>query len=102
MVNIPIYKELIGIFSKLDEVKIGFIITIPIFFFARLISYSTFSWPWVGKPFFILAASGLCLVSYAGYNYGTLFDSGMIANIVETDSSEASSYLSTYSVVWRR
>lgn len=24
----------------------------------------------------------------------------MIANIVETDSSEASSYLSTYSVVW--
>lgn len=40
------------------------------------------------------------LVSYAGYNYGTLFDSGMIANIVETDSSEASSYLSTYSVVW--
>ncbi len=42
VVNIPIYKELIGIFSKLDEVKIGFIITIPISFLPRLISYSTY------------------------------------------------------------
>lgn len=101
VVNIPIYKELIGIFSKLDEVKIGFIITIPIFFFAALnFLFNLFSWPWVGKPFFILLLVVSSLVSYAGYNYGTLFDSGMIANIVETDSSEASSYLSTYSVVW--
>lgn len=36
VVNIPIYKELIGIFTHLDNVKIGFIITIPIFFLAAL------------------------------------------------------------------
>lgn len=40
------------------------------------------------------------MVSYASYNYGTLFDSNMIANIIETDTSEASSYLSTYSFLW--
>ena len=40
------------------------------------------------------------MVSYASYNYGTLFDTDMITNIVETDSSEASSYLSAYSVIW--
>ena len=35
-----------------------------------------------------------------GEKWFELFDSGMIANIAETDSSEASSYLSTYSVIW--
>lgn len=39
VVNIPIYKELIGIFTHLDNVKIGFIITIPIFFLPRSISF---------------------------------------------------------------
>lgn len=101
VVNIPIYKELNGIFSSLDNVKIGFIITIPIFFLAALnFLFNLFSWPWVGKPFFITLLIISSMVSYASYNYGTLFDSGMIANIAETDSSEASSYLSTYSVIW--
>jgi lipid A ethanolaminephosphotransferase len=101
VVNIPIYKELNGIFSSLDNVKIGFIITIPIFFLAALnFLFNLFSWPWVGKPFFIILLIISSMVSYASYNYGTLFDSGMIANIAETDSSEASSYLSAYSVIW--
>ena len=39
-------------------------------------------------------------VSYVGFNYGTLFDSNMVANIVETDSGEASAYISGYSVAW--
>ncbi|ELC9521585.1 phosphoethanolamine--lipid A transferase [Vibrio alginolyticus] len=101
VVNIPIYKELIGIFTHLDNVKIGFIITIPIFFLAALnFLFNLFSWPWIGKPFFIILIIVSSMVSYASYNYGTLFDSGMIANIVETDSSEASSYLSAHSVIW--
>ncbi|MGR5133689.1 phosphoethanolamine transferase [Vibrio alfacsensis] len=101
VVNIPVYKELIGILSNLDEVKIGFIITIPIFFFAALnFLFNLFSWPFVGKPFFIVLLIVSSMVSYASYNYGTLFDYGMIANIAETDSSEASSYLSVYSVLW--
>ncbi|UTZ24403.1 phosphoethanolamine transferase [Vibrio campbellii] len=101
VVNIPIYKELVHIFSSLDQVKIGFIITIPIFFFAALnFLFNLFSWPWISKPFFILLLITSGMVSYASYNYGTLFDTDMITNIVETDSSEASSYLSAYSVIW--
>ncbi len=101
VVNIPIYKELVHIFSGLDQVKIGFIITIPIFFFAALnFLFNLFSWPWIGKPFFIFLLITSGMVSYASYNYGTLFDTDMITNIVETDTSEASSYLSTYSVIW--
>ncbi|AUI88380.1 phosphoethanolamine transferase [Vibrio azureus] len=101
VVNVPIYKELVQILSALDTVKIGFVITIPIFFFAALnFLFNLFSWPWITKPFFILLLITSSLVSYGGYNYGTLFDTDMITNIVETDSSEASSYLSTYSVLW--
>ncbi|NOH66514.1 phosphoethanolamine transferase [Vibrio rotiferianus] len=101
VVNIPIYKELSHILSNLDEVKIGFIITIPIFFFAALnFLFNLFSWPWLSKPFFIVLLVVSSMVSYASYNYGTLFDTDMITNIVETDTSEASSYLSAYSVIW--
>ncbi|EKM31629.1 putative membrane protein, partial [Vibrio harveyi] len=53
VVNIPIYKELVHILTSLDQVKIGFIITIPIFFFAALnFLFNLFSWPWISKPFF--------------------------------------------------
>ena len=101
LVNIPIYNDLVHIFSSLDQVKIGFIITIPIFFFAALnFLFNLFSWPWISKPFFILLLITSSMVSYASYNYGTLFDTDMITNIAETDSSEASSYLSAYSVIW--
>ncbi|MCA0936601.1 phosphoethanolamine--lipid A transferase [Vibrio alginolyticus] len=101
VINIPIYKELIGIFSTLDGVKTGFVITIPIFFIAALnFLFNLFTWPWIGKPFFILLLILSSMVSYASYNYGTLFDYGMIANIIETDSSEAGSYFSAYSAIW--
>ncbi|EMH3443174.1 phosphoethanolamine transferase [Vibrio harveyi] len=101
VVNIPIYKELVHILTNLDQVKIGFIITIPIFFFAALnFLFNLFSWPWISKPFFILLLITSGIVSYASYNYGTLFDTDMITNIVETDTSEASSYFSAYSLIW--
>ncbi|WP_322804858.1 phosphoethanolamine--lipid A transferase [Vibrio alfacsensis] len=101
VVNVPIYKELVHILSSLEQVKIGFIITIPIFFFAALnFLFNLFSWPLFSKPFFILLLITSSMVSYASYNYGTLFDTNMIANIIETDTSEASSYLSSYSFLW--
>lgn len=101
IVNLPVYKELNNILSQLDNVKIGFVISIPFFFLAALnFLFNLFSWPWIGKPFFIILLMVSSMVSYAGYNYGTLFDSNMIANIVETNSSEATSYLSSYSLIW--
>lgn len=101
VVNLPVYSELATILSKLDNVKVGFVISIPIFFLAALtLLFNLFSWPWFSKPFFATLLIVSSMVSYAGYNYGTLFDYDMIANIFETDTSEASSYLSTYSLVW--
>lgn len=101
VLNLPIYKELQHIFSQMEAVKVGFIITIPLFFFAALnLIFNVFSWPFITKPFFMLLLVSSALVSYASFNYGTIFTPDMITNIMQTDSSEAGSYLSTYSVVW--
>ncbi|ANN29363.1 TPA: phosphoethanolamine--lipid A transferase [Vibrio vulnificus] len=101
LVNIPIYATLHSILSSLDSVKIGFVISIPLFFLAAFnLLFNLFSWPWITKPFFAVLLLVSAAASYAGFNYGTLFDSDMIANILETDSAEASAYLSAYSVLW--
>lgn len=99
--NTPIYIALNNIFAELDQVKIGFVLSIPVFFIAVFnILFSLFSWPWITKPFFILLIISSALVSYASYNYGIIVDLDMITNVMETDSGEAGSYLSVYSTLW--
>ncbi|GAK85456.1 predicted membrane-associated metal-dependent hydrolase [Vibrio ponticus] len=101
VLNLPIYKELTAIFDQMEQVNLGFIISIPFFFFAALnFIFNLFSWPYLTKPFFIVLLVCSALVSYAGFNYGTIFDANMITNIMQTDSGEASAYLSVYSLVW--
>ncbi|WP_165311494.1 phosphoethanolamine transferase [Vibrio ziniensis] len=101
LMNLPVYATLADIFDKLDSVKIGFIISLPFFFAAALnLLFNLFSWPYITKPIFIVLIIVSSFVSYASFNYGTLFDTDMITNIVETDSSEAGSYLSFYSIGW--
>ncbi|PSW05618.1 phosphoethanolamine transferase [Photobacterium lipolyticum] len=101
VVNLPILVELNHILSELESVKIGFVLSIPIFFIAAFnFIFSLFSWPLIARPFFMVLVIVSSIVSYAMYNYGVLIDYGMIENIAETDASEASSYLSSYSVLW--
>ena len=103
VLNLPIYKDLNNIFGQMDSgsVKLGFMFTIPLFFWAALnLIFNLFSWPYITKPFFIILLISSAMVSYAGFNYATIFDTEMIMNIMQTDSSEASSYLSLYSVMW--
>jgi len=101
VVNIPVYKELTNILDGMEAFKIGFVISVPIFLTAALtIIFNVFSWPFIGRPFFIVVLITSSMVSYAGYNYGVMFDTNMITNIIQTDSSEATSYLSLRSIMW--
>ncbi|OOF14191.1 MULTISPECIES: phosphoethanolamine transferase [unclassified Salinivibrio] len=101
VMNVTFYKELKSIFSSIEEVKAGFVISIPLFlFFALNIIFSLFSWPRITKPFFVILVILSSMVCYAEYNYGVMFDKDMITNIVETDAGEASAYLSFYALVW--
>ncbi|ERB64512.1 hypothetical protein N779_15105 [Vibrio coralliilyticus OCN008] len=101
VVNLPFYKELHTIYSHSGTVNIGFLLSIPLFLWASLnFLFSFFSWPYLTKPFFIVLLICSSIVSYAGYNYGVLFDLSMMTNLFETNQSEVLSYLSVYSIGW--
>ncbi|MFW7524859.1 phosphoethanolamine transferase [Vibrio ostreicida] len=101
IVNVPFYKQLITVFAQSEAVNIGFALSIPVFLWAILnVVFSFFSWPYIGKPVFIVLLLCSSVVSYAGYHYGVMFDRTMMANIFETDSSEAASYLSLSAITW--
>jgi len=101
VLNIPIYAKLAQIFSAAEQFNWGFAFSIPIFFFLALnVIFQLFSWPYFLKPFFAVLLILSAVVSYASYNYGTIVDRDMLINVVETNSSEAGSYVSLYSIVW--
>ncbi|MGF1688292.1 phosphoethanolamine--lipid A transferase [Photobacterium japonica] len=101
VVNLPIAHELWQIMSAMDSYKLGFVLSLPVFFCAAFhVIFQLFNWPYFTKPFFIFLLLTSSLVSYTMYNYGIFVDYGMIENVFETNAGEASSYLSTYSVIW--
>lgn len=101
IVNVPIWSAMHSILSALDSVKIGFVISIPIFFAAAFhFIFQVFNWPYFSKPFFIFLLLTSSMVSFVMFNYGIYVDYGMIENVFETNPAEASSYLSAYSVAW--
>ncbi|WP_261389181.1 phosphoethanolamine transferase [Ferrimonas balearica] len=101
VINIPIARELYHILSSLDAVKIGFAISIPIFFLAAFhFIFQLLNWPGLAKPLFVFMLLSSSLVSYAMFSYGVFVDYGMIENLFETNSAEATSYISPHSVAW--
>ncbi len=101
VINLPISRELFNILSTSQAESIGFIISIPFFFLAAFnFIFQVFNWPIFAKAFFILLLLTSSLVSYSMFNYGIFVDYGMIENVFETNSGEAASYLSSYSILW--
>lgn len=101
VLNVPLFLEFYDILSQAEEVKPGFVISIPLFIFAVLLLLFNFiSWPYLVKPLFAIIIVLSSMVSYSIYNYGIYIDYGMIENIFETDVAEAGAYLSGYSILW--
>ncbi|MFM2477915.1 phosphoethanolamine transferase [Celerinatantimonas sp. MCCC 1A17872] len=99
--NMAVYSDIYKILAKLDDFSIGFVITIPIFFtLAFNLLFNVISWPYLTKPLFIVLVILSSFLSYAEYNYGVIFDRSMIRNLFETNSSEATSYFSSYVLLW--
>ncbi|WP_001265509.1 phosphoethanolamine transferase [Vibrio sp. RC586] len=100
-INLPIYAKLAQIFSESAQIHWGFALSIPLFFlFALNFIFQILSWPYLFKPVFVLLLVISALVSFAGYQYGTIVDQDMLVNVLETHSSEAGSYLTMYSISW--
>ena len=78
----------------------SFVASIPLFLLSALsILFSFFSVRYVVKPFFILLTLVSSLVFFGQWQYGIIFDSGMMQNIFQTNPAEAQTYLNASSVV---
>lgn len=101
VVNFPILLHFYRILNALPAYNLGFALTIPLVLFVALnFVFTPFSFRPLLKPFFIVILPISALVSYAMLKYQVVFDRGMIENIVETQQSEASSYLNLSVVLW--
>ena len=99
--NWPIFLHFYRILSALEHVKAGFALSIPLVLIAALNAvFLPFTFRYLLKPFFILLIMTASLVSYAMLKYGIIFDVGMVQNILETNSGEATSYLNASVVLW--
>ncbi|WP_256384910.1 phosphoethanolamine transferase EptA [Photobacterium toruni] len=99
--NIALWKHLSELFLKSSTNDVIFIATIPLFIIAALnIIFNLLLWPWIQRPLLSILIFISSLATYAMYSYGVYFDYGMIVNVFETNSAEASSYFSMAGLVW--
>ena len=99
--NWPIFLHFYRILTALEHVKAGFALSIPLVLIAALNAvFLPFTFRYLLKPFFTFLIVTASLVSYAMLKYGIIFDVGMVQNILETNSGEATSYLNGSVVLW--
>ena len=101
VLNLALLAKLVGILEGLSDFKLGFILTIPLFFITCFNIIFNLLTPfrlekWVLVPLLILSA----LLNYVMFHYGTIVDRDMIVNVLETNSGEAKSYLNFSAMVW--
>lgn len=99
--NWPIFLHFYRILTALEHVKAGFALSIPFVLMAALNAvFLPFTFKYVLKPFFTLMILTGSIASYAMLKYGVIFDVGMVQNIIETNSGEATSYLNGSVALW--
>ncbi|MCF7716418.1 phosphoethanolamine--lipid A transferase [Aeromonas jandaei] len=101
VLNWPFFLRFYSVISGLEHVRAGFVISVPLVLLAALNAvFIPFTFRWLLKPLFSLLILTGSIVSYAMLKYGVIFDASMIQNIVETNNSEATSYLNMPVVLW--
>lgn len=101
VLNLPFYLKVNDIVTNMPDIKIGMLISLPIFFVAAFsIILSLFSWHFMTKIVFIVVVVTSSLACFATLNYGTYFDYGMIENTFQTNSSEVGSYVNFNLIRW--
>jgi lipid A ethanolaminephosphotransferase len=94
ILNQPFLSGFMGAIVKLEQYQWLFLLSVPVLLFSLMVLLlSIFSFRFVMKPALIILTLVSALVFYGTLNYGVVFDYGMIENSVETNSSEALSYL---------
>lgn len=98
--NIPFFEVVDKGLAAQSAVNWWFVASIPVFLLCALsIIFSLFSVKYLVKPFFILLTLVSSLVFFGQWQYGIIFDTGMIQNIFQTNPAEAQTYLNMSSVI---
>ncbi|HIF9272919.1 TPA: phosphoethanolamine transferase EptA [Photobacterium damselae] len=99
--NLGLWHYLNNLFGKGPLHSMVFVATIPLFIFALMnLIFTLLVWPGVHRvlvPVLIVFSS---FATFGMYSYGAYFDYSMIVNIFETNTGEATSYLSWGLVPW--
>lgn len=101
ILNMGFWEDVHQILNKEDSIKIGFAISLPVLLIAVLnIIFSFFTIKRFEKFFFSFVLLTSAIVNYATYHYGVYMDKHMIANVMETNTTEATSYLNPSFYMW--
>jgi lipid A ethanolaminephosphotransferase len=94
VINYPFVSGFNKAILALEEFNLLFLVSVPFFLGALIVLlFSFFSIKHLVKPFIIITLLISSLVFYGSIQYGIVFDYGMIQNSIETNSTEAFSYL---------
>jgi len=89
------------ILNNLERIDIGFLISLPFFFFAVFyILFSLFTIKYIEKPLLIIIIIFSSITTYYGFFYNVIFDPEMFVNIFETNKGEANSYINLSIILW--
>lgn len=98
--NFPFFSKAFKAIVSLDTYNLLFLFSVPFLLLSLVtIIISLFSWKYTIKPLAIFLVMLSAVIFYGTQNYGIIFDYGMIQNTLETDYSEAMSYLNIQSVL---
>lgn len=99
--NQNLWHKFIEALSEESDLKIGFLISIPLTFIAIFnILFSVFTIKRFEKYFFGLLIVLSAVADYATYTYGVYINKDMIANVIETNPAEAESYVNLPFFLW--
>jgi len=101
VLNFPFLSKAVNTVSATGDANTLFLLSVPfVLFCIFIIVQSLFSIRFLLKPVLIFTILLSSILFYATWQYGIVFDDGMLQNTLESDSAEAFSYLNGYAIVF--
>lgn len=101
VLNLAFWRKMMAAVDAEQAVPMGFTLSLPIAMVALFfIIFSIFSFIRIEKIVFLILIPLSAAANFTTYIYGIQIDDNMIANIMETTSTEASSYLNLEFATW--
>ncbi|OAN11259.1 phosphoethanolamine transferase EptA [Photobacterium jeanii] len=99
--NIALWERLDVIFDSLPDATLGFKLSLPFFILAIMnVVFTLFTWPYLHRAIIGLIVLISAAATFGMHQYGVVLDYDMIVNVIETDTNEATSYMSMSVILW--